>query len=240
MSIAERIKMVRTLNERTQAGRPVERTQAEFAATLGLGRASVANWERGGHVTGDKLMQIAEQEGVSLDWLRTGEGEMIAEAKMLEGKSRAHDIFGVGTAHPPANAFPVRTLPVLAAQDLGGGYMQVQKTNVIERMPMPPSLAERERAYALFVSNNAMAPAFRYGDTAWIDPMMPYAPDTEAVLYKAGGAGEAGETAILATLVAFDDLYWTVEILKPEALQIKLKRENWPSCQRVVGKTARR
>jgi transcriptional regulator with XRE-family HTH domain len=240
VSIAERIKMIRTLNERTQGGRPVERTQEEFARTLGLGRASVANWERGGHVTGDKLMQIAEQEGVSLDWLRTGEGEMLDGAKMPEGKSRRHDIFDADTAHRPASAFLERTLPVLAAQDLGGGYVQVQKTNVIERIPTPPALAERERGYALFVCNNAMAPAFRYGDTAWIDPMMPYAPDTEAVLYKAGGAGEIGETAILATLVAFDDVYWTVQILKPEAVQIKLKRQDWPSCQRVVGKTARR
>jgi hypothetical protein len=118
--------------------------------------------------------------------------------------------------------------------------MQVMKTNVIERIPAPPALSERERAYALFTPNNAMAPAFRYGDIAWIDPMMPYAPDTEAVFYKAGGQAEGSETAILATLVAFDDMYWTIEVLKPEPVQIKLARQDWPSCQRVVGKTARR
>ena len=228
MSIAERIEMVRKLVSK--------RTQEEFAATLGLGRASVANWERGGHVTGDKLMQIAEQEGVSLDWLRTGEGEMMDRVKTLEGKSRGRDIFGVGAAHRPANAL----LPVLAAQDLGGGYMHVQKTNVIERIPMPPSLAEREQAYALFVCNNAMAPAFRYGDTAWIDPMMPYAPDTEAVFFKADGDGADGQVAILGTLIVVDDLNWTIEILKPASQQIKLKRKDWPTSQRVVGKTARR
>jgi transcriptional regulator with XRE-family HTH domain len=48
-TLAERIVIVRKLVSK--------RTQEEFAKTLGLGRASVANWERGGHVTGDNLLR---------------------------------------------------------------------------------------------------------------------------------------------------------------------------------------
>jgi phage repressor protein C with HTH and peptisase S24 domain len=232
-TLAERIVTVRK--------RIHKRTQEEFAVALGLGRASVANWERGGHVSGDNLIKISDTEGVSLDWLRTGEGEMTTGSGMIAaGNSPGRGDLAVDVARQNANASIVKTLPVLAAQDIGGGYMQVMKTNVIERIPMPPALSERARAYALLVPNNAMAPAFRYGDIAWIDPMMPYAPDTEAVFYKANGDGADGEVAILGTLIAVDGLHWTIEILKPEAQQIKLKRKDWPTSQRVVGKTARR
>jgi phage repressor protein C with HTH and peptisase S24 domain len=71
-TLADRIKIVRNSKRK--------RTQEEFSASLGLGRASVANWERGGRVTGDNMLKIFDQGGVSLRWLRTGEGEMSDDA----------------------------------------------------------------------------------------------------------------------------------------------------------------
>jgi len=46
-------------------------------------------------------------------------------------------------------------------------------------------------AYGLLVAAEDMSPAFRPGDTAWVDPLLPYMHDTDVILYRAITKGES-------------------------------------------------
>lgn len=72
MDMRERIKAVR---------KHVGMTQAEFAASLGLGPYGTANWEKRDAQTPTESMQllICKTFGISKRWLESGEGDMLAE-----------------------------------------------------------------------------------------------------------------------------------------------------------------
>lgn len=66
-SIGERIKFMRS----NVLGL---KSQQELADRLGVTRGAVGNWERGEGIKTNNLRKIAQQFGVSFEWLATGEG----------------------------------------------------------------------------------------------------------------------------------------------------------------------
>lgn len=60
-------------------------TLEDVGKKIGTTHGAVGNWERLGKIPTDRLYQIAEAFGVSYEWLRTGEGDMMgAERKSLK------------------------------------------------------------------------------------------------------------------------------------------------------------
>lgn len=211
---------------------PHRNTEA-FGSVIDVSGAAVRLWQSGKGVPSyDNLRLISDKFGVSLDWLAHGTGE---PPRGIDMASSPHESPFHGGA---AMTNTMETLDVLATRSGGGPYMYLATNAVIEKIPMPSILIGRTNAKGIFVSNNAMAPAFRYGDTAWVDPILPPAEDHEVVIFGPEDGEE--QKIIIATLVSFDESKWMVETLKPEHRQFELDRKDWPTCQRIVGKNARR
>ena len=199
-----------------------KRTQEEFAATLGLGRASVANWERGGHVTGDNLFRIAELEKVSLDWLRDGVGPMSTDKNDPNASVAMCTVGGdaaVGTV----------ALPIYATHDLGDGKMGLSK-EVVDYTARPSNLRYVDDAYGIKVSNDAMSPSFRPGDVALVNPRAPTIKGREVWV------ADASDVGMIATLVEYDAKTWVVETTFPKTKRLTLDRSEWTKGSRIVGR----
>jgi phage repressor protein C with HTH and peptisase S24 domain len=104
----------------------------------------------------------------------------------------------------------------------------------LEHAQRPRNLIGREGAYGLFISNDDMAPVFRYGDIVWVDPILPPARDSEVVVEG------RDRTAAIGTLTMLNREAVTVEVLKPERRKIEMEREADTKVHRIVGKEARR
>jgi phage repressor protein C with HTH and peptisase S24 domain len=213
-TLAERIVTVRK--------RVNKRTQDEFAVTLGLGRASVANWERGGHVTGDNLMRIADQEKVSLEWLKDGVGSMTNDRNSPTPSGAVRTTGGEMAAEATA-------LPIFATHDTGEGRMGLTK-EIVDYTTRPSILRYVDDAFGIKVSNERMSPSFRSGDVALVHPRVPYIRGREVWVSDDNGVG------IIATLVDYDAKNWTVETTFPATERLSLARAEWTKCSRIVGR----
>jgi Peptidase S24-like len=123
------------------------------------------------------------------------------------------------------------TIPVRAALDNGDGSITI--SGELERAVAPRNLAGRDGAYGLFVPNDDMAPALRYGDIAWVDTLLPPGRDMEVVVEGPGGE------ATIGTLLVYGKDKITIEVLQPERRKIELSRDE-AQVHRIVGKEARR
>ncbi len=218
-TVAERVKMIREL--------VAKRTQAEFADTIGLGRASVANWERGGRVSGDNLLKICERHGINMAWLKDGIGPMLSGDDNRDGGENASiRRFGGGTA-PKMDA-----LPILATRDQGAGLMLLTQS-VIGYSTRPAPLKWVDEAFGIYVSLIDMVPSFRVGDTAWINPRLPGVRDRDAIFSRKDDDGK--EFGRLAILEDYNDEEWTVRTINPENT-VNLPRSIWTTCHRVVAR----
>lgn len=203
----------------------------DFAVSIGVRGGAVGNWELGNNNMKEIHMRtLHDFYGVNTDWLRSGRGEMF----MSDGTR------GRGKRGRGATPDEVETLPVYATESVIEGAFVVKKPTPLERIDMPSPLSGRTGAYGLFVSGSGMAPAFRYGDIALVDPLLPPTELTEVVLIRAE-RHEGEEVKMICTLVGFDDESWTV-VTSPAAPthQTTLSRTEWPKCHRIVGKFARR
>ena len=133
----------------------------------------------------------------------------------------------------------IETLPVYTTDSIVEGGAFVVKKQMLERIDMPSPLSGRAGAYGLFVSGSGMAPAFRYGDIALVDPLLPPIELTEVVLVRAE-RHEGEEVKLIATLLSYDEKNWTASTSASEQNKTKMSRAEWPKCNRIVGKYARR
>ena len=102
------------------------RSQKAFGESLRVTHGQIGNWERGGHIAGDRMLQIAAQEGVSLDWLRYGRGEMngapLAASRVFGGSNRST---ATSNQSDRVDVNSDESFPVFAAQEITGGCVIV-------------------------------------------------------------------------------------------------------------------
>jgi len=128
-------------------------------------------------------------------------------------------------------------MPVYAAAEGGNGTMIVS-TDEIDRIPRPYTLEGIAEAYGILITGESMVPAFRPGDTAWVNPRLPPIRDCEVILYQLNDRnGEA--VATIKQLIGWNDREWQVQQWNPPK-KFKLDRGLWKTCHRVVGKFSRR
>ena len=74
-----------TLGERLKSAREnLGHSQKEMASLLKIHPQSLYIYERGTSVPGGKLLELVAQIGISIDWLLTGEGEMLRGDNKLQ------------------------------------------------------------------------------------------------------------------------------------------------------------
>lgn len=144
----------RSLGDRIRARRDaVGLTQEKLAAKCGVSRAAVAQWEAG--VTRpslDNLVKAADALNVWLSWLTVGDQSL------------------PDTPNPFAPASPFRGVPVVDYEQAGrwgtdGGLPVGANGDVVAADP-----EISQRAFALVIRDNSMAPDFSEGDKIILDP----------------------------------------------------------------------
>lgn len=206
-----------------------ELTQADIARELKVSRAAVGQWEAG----------ETEPKRANLRLLAKFLG---LDAAALEG------LTGIPPDPPGAPAGPLNykppprffddrdRMPVYSAAEGGSGTMIL--ADEIDRIPRPYTLEGISEAYGILIAGESMLPAFKPGDTAWVNPRLPPIRDGEAIFYQVDDIG-GGAVALIKQLASWTDREWTVEQWNP-AKKYKLDRGLWRTHHRVVGKFSRR
>jgi len=125
-------------------------------------------------------------------------------------------------------------MPVFASAEGGSGAI-ILSTDPIEYVRRPYTLENISDAYAILITGDSMDPAFEPGDTAWVNPRLPFIRDCDVILYNV----QDEQTATIKRLVSWTDQQWTLKQYNPPKT-FKLSRADWRICHRVVGKFSRR
>lgn len=125
-----------------------------------------------------------------------------------------------------------RLLPIYAAAQGGKGHLIIDHTP-IDEMVAPEDLLHARDPYGILIVGESMAPAYRPGDIAWVNPHKLPERDTDVVLYHVPPHGQA--EAIIKTLVSWSPREWKLRQYQPP-LDFTEPIADWPVCHRIVGK----
>ncbi len=101
-------------------------------------------------------------------------------------------------------------------------------------MTRPHNLRHVADGYGIIVEGESMVPVFEPGDTALVNPTVSAFRGGEGILYRIDDHG--GEVrATLKRFVKWTDALWTLRQFNP-AKDFTLKKQEWHTCHRVVGK----
>jgi len=81
---------------------------SDVAAALGISQSSVSGSKRRGNIPDSWYPIISEKFGVSIDWLRTGVGEMRRSMKFMPAKLPSHDMISQVAGRPTMNEVHAR------------------------------------------------------------------------------------------------------------------------------------
>lgn len=128
----------------------------DFAHKLGINASTVVGYKQRGVVPLEQCIKIAEQTGVSLDWLILGKGE--------SDKNTA-----AGKATPSVVLVPLYDVPVSAGH---GSFFDTE--NIIQQIPFDAEWLEREELFAgrlacLPIKGDSMSPGLKTSDIVLVD-----------------------------------------------------------------------
>lgn len=125
-----------------------------------------------------------------------------------------------------------RDLPVFAAVEGGDGDLVVS-TEPVDLVPRPWYLGEVKDGYGVIVTGESMYPAYEPGDTAIVNPRLPYLRGKVHIFTCE--SENSHFRASIKVLVKVTQTEWIVEQHNPPK-QFALPRSIWTHARRVVGK----
>jgi len=226
-SIGGRIRTARELVKK--------RSQDDLAKAIGWTRGAVSNWERGEGVSEEALIAIAKETKVSLGWLSSGDGSMMAADTPSEPRNVKQDGPAIHAERVEKQSVEdlfstSDKLPVYAAIENGAG-MSITETIIGEAVRYD-SLIGIEGAYAIKVAGRSMAKFINPGDIICMHPLLPYDLGDKVLICSASANGEPPRGTI-GFLVSYNDTEWTLEQTNPPGA-ITLPRSMWDKCHRIV------
>lgn len=128
---------------------------------------------------------------------------------------------------------------VYASAEGGPGEI-ILSTDPIEVIPRPSVVANIREAYGLIITGTSMFPEFRHGETAIINPLLPFQPG-EVHIFYAEREGTA-RASIKELRRATADNWLVTQHNPPEgkAKDFSMARREWRWIHRVLGKYSRR
>jgi len=141
--------------------------------------------------------------------------------------------------NPSPNAVPLSTesrprlkdLPVYGAAEGGDGVM-ILDSEPIEYKERPANLLNVRDAFAVYIVNDSMAPAYEQGDQVNIHPRKPVKPGKDALFIRRESDGT--EHVMVKRLVRATDKSWRVKQFNPPK-EFELSKDTWQRALRVVG-----
>lgn len=212
-------------------------SQSALAKQLGITQSAVNQWIAKDKAPKlDRLEALAQYLRINAVWLLTGRGAMAddlpggagAEAPLHAGERRADMAFV-----PPPRGVGLRDLPVYSAAEGGDGVM-ILDSDPIEYMERPTELREVKGAYAVYVVNDSMFPAYEPGDKVHVHPGKPIAPGKDVLFVREEKDGT--RHALVKRLVRVSERSWKVRQFNPDQI-FELPRRIWQRAYRIVGST---
>lgn len=128
---------------------------------------------------------------------------------------------------------------VYASAEGGPGEVLVS-TDPIEVIPRPSVVKDIREAYGLIITGTSMWPEYRHGETAIVNPLLPFQPGEVHIFYaEREGAARA---SIKELRRATGDNWLVTQHNPPEgkSKDFSLPRREWRWVHRVLGKYSRR
>jgi phage repressor protein C with HTH and peptisase S24 domain len=201
-------------------------SQAQLAKQSGgISQATVEKIEKGETLRSKFLPLIAKRLGLPLESLDP------SLAGLPEAAERP-------PAPPPILVSRDRDFPIYASVEGGPGEI-LRSTDPIDFIPRPAPVAHVKEAYGLVVTGESMAPEFKPGETALVNPKLPLIADEVYVFYSEMH-GEARAT--IKHLRRATPTAWLVSQHNPprgKSKEFELPREEWRWAHRVFGKHSR-
>lgn len=141
------------------------KTQSGLAKALGIDKSSVSRLLRG-----ERRLKFVEAR-VAADYLGV---------EPPFGFSEDADEFEYPDAASPAGM--QRTAPLFHAATSEDEFWRLDRRTVIERKLRGPQLYGIPSVFGFYAPDDAMAPRFKIGEVAWVNPMRPVAPGDDALL----------------------------------------------------------
>lgn len=125
------------------------KSQKAFADRIDVTRGAVGNWERGEGIKRENLVRIADEFGVSLEWLATGKGEATNGALTM-------------SVDKPAKISMVPVIGFVKA----GIWQDIEEWGALDVADFVPSSGDYpiEVQFALVVDGNSVNRVARHGD----------------------------------------------------------------------------
>jgi len=204
-------------------------SQQDLADRVGISQPAIRKIEAGQTTRSRYLAKVAQVLGVPL-----------AE---LDPDLEVHPVQGA-VVLPTADLTGDRDLPVYASAEAASGQVIVH-FEPIEYVRRPAPLFSVKGGYGLIVVGTAMEPEFWSGDVALIHPHLPPTPDNTYVFFTQPPGGRGGRDCIakVARLVRATATDWHARQWNPPAAgerELRMSRQEWPVCHRIVGKYSRR
>jgi len=209
------------LAENVRAAREaLEISQAELAKRVGVRQNTIAAIELGQTTKTRYLADIARVLGKTIDELDPPLG---GSAPLLP---------------PPQFQGGARDFPVYSSAEGGPGEV-IRSTDPVDWVPRPAPVGHTPEAYCMLISGESMAPEYRPGDSAIVNPKLPIISGEVYIFYREL-QGEARATIKHLRRQTGDA--WLVSQHNPPTGQkadFILSRREWQWAHRVVGKYSR-
>lgn len=224
-------------------GQAIERrgsSQSAVAKHFGITQSAVNQW-----IAKDKAPKIERIEAlaqflkVDVGWLLTGRGaapgaEALTPGDQSTGAGKTDAGYKSEVVFAPnQRGSNLRDLPVYGAAEGGDGVM-ILDNDPIEYMQRPVELQEVKGAYAVYVVNDSMFPAYEPGDKVHVHPGKPVAPGKDVLFVREEKDGT--RHALIKRLVRVSDKSWKVRQFNPDQT-FDLPRRIWQRAYRIVGST---
>lgn len=128
-------------------------------------------------------------------------------------------------------------LPVHASAEGGRSGAMILSSAPVDWVKRPEPLLHVRRAFACYVLNDSMSPAYEHGDMLLVDPSKPVRGGDDCLFVKSHADG--GMDALIKRLIRATADKWRVRQFNP-ARDFDLSRADWTEAMLVVGKYSRR
>jgi phage repressor protein C with HTH and peptisase S24 domain len=197
-------------------------SQKDLADRAGVSQVAIVKIESGATVQSKFLPRIAQLLGLDLADL---DPSLKGVTLPAEGRPFVSDI------RPDFRVY---------ASAEGGPGEIIRSSEPIDFIPRPSHLVHVKDAYGLLVTGSSMAPEYKNGEMAIVEPSLPIVPD-EVYIFYAEKDGEARAT--IKHLRRATAERWLVKQHNPPDGMTEdfiLSRKEWAVAHRVTGKRARR
>lgn len=138
-----------------------------------------------------------------------------------------------------SNVLGEENFKVYASAEGGPGEI-ILSTDPIEVIPRPLVVANIREAYGIVITGTSMFPEFRHGETAIVNPLLPFQPGEVHIFYAEREA--AARASIKELRRATADNWLVTQHNPPEgkSKDFAMPRREWRWIHRVLGKYSRR